>query len=74
MHLGPEAMKLIGEGIAHDIAAPDHGSLWFAHDIETTHGDKETSRPLDTPAVTLPLPTSSAPPNAQATVGLRMTR
>ena len=83
MHLGPEAMRLIGEGIAHDIAASNDGSSWFAHDIETIYEDKETPRPLGKPAATLPLPTlsghvedphSSAPPTAQASSKLRITQ
>lgn len=32
MHLGPEAMKMIGEGIAKDIAE-NRGDAWFAHEI-----------------------------------------
>ena len=36
MHLGPEAMKMIGEGTAQDIAANRRDS-WFAHEIEMTN-------------------------------------
>jgi len=36
MHLGPKAMKIIGESIAHDIAANREHS-WFSHDIEVTY-------------------------------------
>ena len=32
MHLGPEAMKMMGEGIAQDIAV-NRGDSWFAHEI-----------------------------------------
>ena len=35
MHLGPEAMKMIGEGIAQDIAS-NRGDSWFAHEITIT--------------------------------------
>ena len=33
MHFGPEAMKMIGEGIARDIAE-NRGDAWFAHEEE----------------------------------------
>ena len=33
MHLGPEAMKMIGEGIAKDIAEY-RGNAWFTHENE----------------------------------------
>ena len=35
MHLGPEAMKMIGEGIAQDIAS-NRADSWFAHEITVT--------------------------------------
>ena len=35
MHLGPEAMKMIGEGIAQDIAS-NRGDSWFAQAITIT--------------------------------------
>ena len=35
MHLGPAAMKMIGESIAQDIASNRENS-WFAHEITTT--------------------------------------
>lgn len=59
MHLGPEAMKIIGESIAHDIAANGENS-WFAHDIETTYGEVKEPRPEGLlteipPANTLPI-------------------
>ena len=31
MHLGPEAHKMIGQGIAADVAE-SHGESWFAHE------------------------------------------
>ena len=34
MHLGPEAMKMIGEGIAKDISE-NRGDAWFAHEHES---------------------------------------
>ncbi len=36
MHLGPEAMKMIGEGIAQDIAS-NRGESWFTHEIIVTN-------------------------------------
>ena len=39
MHLGPEAMKMIGQGISQDIAA----TSWFADDVERSNEDEETS-------------------------------
>lgn len=41
MHLGPEAMKMIGQGIAQDIAA-NRAISWFAHDVEEFYEDEET--------------------------------
>ena len=41
MHLGPEAMKMIGQGIAQDIAA-NHATSWFAHEVEESYEDEET--------------------------------
>lgn len=37
MHLGPEAMKMIGEGIAKDIAE-NRGDAWFAHEKTSDSG------------------------------------
>lgn len=37
MHLGPEAMKMIGEGIAKDIAE-NRGDAWFAHERVKCNG------------------------------------
>ena len=34
MHLGPEAMKMIGEGIAKDIAE-NRGDAWFARECSS---------------------------------------
>ena len=42
MHLGPEAMKMIGQGISQDIAA-NHAASWFADDVERGNEDEETS-------------------------------
>ena len=36
MHLGSEAMKMIGEGIAQDIAS-SRGDSWFAQEITITN-------------------------------------
>ena len=36
MHFGPEAMKMIGQGIAQNIAA-DHATSWFAHEVEESY-------------------------------------
>ncbi|KAL8952912.1 MAG: hypothetical protein Q9222_001202 [Ikaeria aurantiellina] len=41
MHLGPEAHKMIGQGIAQDIAE-NHGDSWFAHEKAET--SKETDK------------------------------
>ena len=41
MHLGPKAMKMIGQGIAQDIAAI-RATSWFAHDVEESYEDEET--------------------------------
>lgn len=40
MHLGPEAMKMIGQGIAQDIAA-NRATSWFAHEVEESYEDEE---------------------------------
>ena len=48
MHLGPEAMKMIGEGIAQDIAvnsATNGGNSWFAQEHEGTFEDDEEPPP-----------------------------
>lgn len=47
MHLGPEAMKMIGEGIAQDIAA-NRATSWFAHEVEETYEDEESPLPNET--------------------------
>lgn len=36
MHLGPEAHKMIGQGIAQEIVE-DHGDSWFAHEKKPTN-------------------------------------
>ena len=41
MHLGSEAMKMIGQGIAQDIAA-SHATSWFAHEVQESYEDEET--------------------------------
>lgn len=46
MHLGPEAHKMIGEGIAQDIAQ-SHGESWFAHE---SPGEPKDPVPSATPA------------------------
>ena len=48
MHLGPEAMRMIGEGIAQDIAGSSvakDGSSWFAHEVEEIDDDDEDNHP-----------------------------
>lgn len=42
MHLGPEAHKMIGQGIAQDIAE-SHGDSWFAHEQPDESGAPESS-------------------------------
>lgn len=51
MHLGPEAHKMIGEGIAQDIAE-SHGDSWFAHEQpeESIESDLATA-PAEKPSV-----------------------
>ena len=50
MHLGPEAMKMIGEGIAQDIAS-NRGDSWFAQEITITNGaPSSTESNLESPA------------------------
>ena len=46
MHLGPEAMKMIGQGIAQDIAA-NRAISWFVDEIEEGYEDDETALPQD---------------------------
>lgn len=36
MHLGPEAMKMLGQGVAQDIAT-NHATSWFAHEVEESY-------------------------------------
>ncbi|KAF6230343.1 hypothetical protein HO133_004683 [Letharia lupina] len=45
MHLGPEAMKMIGQGIAQDIAA-NRATSWFAHAVEESYEDEDEEAPL----------------------------
>lgn len=43
MHLGPEAHKMIGQGIAADIAE-SHGDSWFAQeqlDADSSEADRK---------------------------------
>ena len=50
MHLGPEAMKMIGEGIAQDIAS-NRGDSWLAQEITVTNGAPSSAEPnLEPPA------------------------
>ena len=51
MHLGPEAMKMIGVGIAQDISG-NRGNAWFAHE----HGGESiiSSRSVSGGAVPIP--------------------
>ena len=49
MHLGPEAMKMIGEGIAQDIAS-NRAASWFAHEVEESYEDEESAPPKDSHA------------------------
>ena len=44
MHLGPEAMKMIGQGIAQDISA-NRATSWFAGEVEESYEDEETPLP-----------------------------
>lgn len=46
MHLGPEAMKMIGQGIALDLAA-NYATSWFAHEVEESYKDENSSPPKD---------------------------
>lgn len=45
MHLGSEAMKMIGQGIAQDIAA-NGATSWFADEVEESYED-ESPTPQD---------------------------
>lgn len=51
MHLGPEAHKMIGEGIAQDIAE-SHGDSWFAHEPEEIKDPVPSVTPAQKPSVT----------------------
>lgn len=42
MHLGPEAMRMIGEGIAKDISE-NRGNAWFAHEHDGESSPSSTS-------------------------------
>lgn len=65
-HLGNEAMKMIGEGIAQDIAS-NRGSLgWFAHEVYMTYEDDDTSLPATND---LSSSTPSASPATASTPG-----
>ena len=63
MHLGPEAMKMIGEGIAQDIAS-NRGGSWFAHEITIT---KESPSSAES---TLESSADASPAEANATIKL----
>ena len=63
MHLGPEAMKMIGEGIAQDIAS-NRGESWFAHEITIT---KEAPSSADS---ALEPSADASPAEANATIKL----
>ncbi len=63
-HLGNEAMRMIGEGIAQDIAS-NRGSLgWFAHEVYMTYEDDDKSVPIVAATIGL---SSPAPSNSPAT-------
>ena len=49
MHLGPEAMRMIGQGIAQDIAAK-RATSWFADEIEEVYEDDEIALPQESAA------------------------
>ena len=49
MHLGPEAMRMIGQGIAQDIAATRAAS-WFADEVEEVYEDDKTALPQESAA------------------------
>ena len=49
MHLGPEAMRMIGQGIAQDIAAK-RATSWFADEVEEVYEDDETALPQESAA------------------------
>lgn len=44
-------MRMIGEGIAHDIAT-NQGSSWFAHEVDTTYEDKAAAPRTGLPSET----------------------
>lgn len=46
MHLGPEAMKMIGQGIAQDIGG-NYATSWFAHEVEESYEDEGDPSPQD---------------------------
>ena len=47
MHLGPAAMKMIGEGIAQDIASNHGGVGWFAHEVNMKYEGEDKILPMD---------------------------
>lgn len=62
-------MKMIGEGIAQDIAS-NRGSLgWFAHEVYMTYEDDDTSLPMGVATKDLSSPTPSASPTTASTPG-----
>ncbi|KAL6717409.1 hypothetical protein ACLMJK_005324 [Lecanora helva] len=55
MHLGPGAMKMLGEGIANDIA----DNSWFGHSDEMEYKDEHSFHGQDPSSRVLPTPTPS---------------
>lgn len=53
MHLGPEAMKMIGQGIAQDVAA-NRANSWFAREAESSYDDDDDDD--ETPILPNPRP------------------
>ncbi len=47
MHLGNEAMRMIGESIAQDVVSNRESLGWFAHEVYVTNEDDDESLPKD---------------------------